>query len=357
MRPGRAVDARRLARLVEDLEERLHDVDRHGEDDGRILFGADLGEGLQIAQLHRGGNAAEDFRGVDEGLRGLEFGLGVDHLGAAVAFGFGLLGDRPHHVFGELDGPDLDIADLDAPGLGLGVEDALHVGAELLALGQHLVEFVLAEHRAQRGLGEHVGRRQIVLDPDDRAFRVDHVEIEHRVDLHRDIVARDHVLARDFDHFDAQVDADHLLDERQQQHQPRPLDPLETAEREHDRALVFPEDAHRSREQHDEDDRRERQDIEFEGQHGGAPSWLGTAPARPCATGSAARAPGRRSRAAIDEPQLARSGVGAAGSGSTPARAGTRERDARSKDKTSRWITRRRRSCVAADACRAGAPG
>ena len=63
---------------------------------------------------------------------------------------------------------DLDVRDLDAPGVGLLVEDALDVGVELVALGQHLVELVLAEHRAQRGLRELAGRLLEVLDLDDR---------------------------------------------------------------------------------------------------------------------------------------------------------------------------------------------
>ena len=53
---------------------------------------------------------------------------------------------------------DLDVGDLDAPGIGLRVEDLLDVDVELLALGQHLVEVVLAEHRAQRRLRELAGR-------------------------------------------------------------------------------------------------------------------------------------------------------------------------------------------------------
>jgi hypothetical protein len=39
--------------------------------------------------------------------------------------------DGAHHVLGQLNGPDLDVADLDPPGFGLGVEDALDVGAQL----------------------------------------------------------------------------------------------------------------------------------------------------------------------------------------------------------------------------------
>jgi len=65
----------------------------------------------------------------------------------------------------------------------------LDVGAELLAFGQHLVEFVLAEHGAQGRLRQHVRRREIILHLDDRPFGIDDIEIEDSVDLHRDVVA------------------------------------------------------------------------------------------------------------------------------------------------------------------------
>jgi len=108
------------------------------------LFGADLRQRLQVSQLHRGWNARKDLSGVDQGLRGLKLGFRMDDLGAAVAFRLRLLGDGAHHVFGELHGSDFDVGDFDPPGFGLGIEDALDVGAELFALGQHLVELMLS---------------------------------------------------------------------------------------------------------------------------------------------------------------------------------------------------------------------
>ena len=90
----------------------------------------------------------------------------------------------------------------------------LDVEVELLALGQHLVELVLAEHRAQRGLRELARRLQEVLDLDDRLLRIDDAEVHHRVDLDRHVVARDDVLRRHVEHHGAQVDAHHLLDDR-----------------------------------------------------------------------------------------------------------------------------------------------
>ena len=63
-------------------------------------------------------------------------------------------GDGPDHALVDVHVLDLDIGDLDTPGVGLRVEDLLDVAVQLVALGQHLVELVLAEHRAKRGLCE-----------------------------------------------------------------------------------------------------------------------------------------------------------------------------------------------------------
>ena len=110
---------------------------------------------------------------------------------------------------------DLDIGDLDAPGVGLPVEDLLDVAVELVALRQHLVEIVLAEHRAQRHLRELARRLEEIRHLDDRALGIDDAEIEHRVDLHRDVVARDHVLRRHVIDAHPQIDALHQLHERE----------------------------------------------------------------------------------------------------------------------------------------------
>ena len=40
---------------------------------------------------------------------------------------------------------DLDRGDLDAPGIGLPVEDFLDVAVELVSFGQHLVKVMLAK--------------------------------------------------------------------------------------------------------------------------------------------------------------------------------------------------------------------
>src|SRR3546814_9074832 len=71
-------------------------------------------------------------------------------LGAPLALSFRLARYGADHRFVDVDMLDLDIGDLDPPGVGLGVEDLLDVGVELVALGELVVQFVLAEDRTQR---------------------------------------------------------------------------------------------------------------------------------------------------------------------------------------------------------------
>src|SRR5439155_302022 len=90
------------------------DVDRHREDDGRGLVAGDLGERLQVAQLHRLRALREHGGGLQQLFGGLQLAFGVDHLGAALALGLGLARDGTHHRLVQVDVLDLDVGDLDA---------------------------------------------------------------------------------------------------------------------------------------------------------------------------------------------------------------------------------------------------
>src|SRR6185503_15127684 len=120
------------------------------------------------------------------------------------------------------------------------------------ALGQQRVELVLAEHRAQRGLRELARRVEEVHHLDDRFARVDDAEVDHRVHLDRDVVARDHVLRRHVEHHGAQVDAHRLLDSGDDEDDPRSEHALEAAEEEDHRALVLAQDPDRHHREDDE---------------------------------------------------------------------------------------------------------
>ena len=79
-------------------------------------------------------------RRLGELLAGLELALGVDDLGPLLALGLGLAGHRPLHRLRQLDVLDLDDADLDAPRLGLLVDDLLQLLVDLFPLGEQVVQ-------------------------------------------------------------------------------------------------------------------------------------------------------------------------------------------------------------------------
>ena len=91
---------------------------------------------------------------------------------------------------------DLDIGDLDAPALCRVVQDCLDVRIELFALGEHVVQLVLTDYRAQRGLRELTGCLDAILHLNDGFLGVNDAEVNDRVHFHRHVVATDHVLRR-----------------------------------------------------------------------------------------------------------------------------------------------------------------
>src|SRR4029077_19943815 len=243
----------------------MDQFDREREDDGGAALAGDIEQRAEIAQLHRLRHLGQDAGGLDQLLRRLLLAFGIDDLGTALALGLGLAGDGTHHALVEVDALELDIGDLDAPGFGLFVEHVLDAGIELVALGQHLVEVVLAQYPAQRGLGELAGGDEIVPDLDDGALGIDDAEIDDGRDLDRDVVAGNHVLRRHLIDDDAQIDAHHLLDERHQEEKAGSLGSGIAAEREDDAAFVFAQHADRGidENQHqygDDDDGRYKHD-------------------------------------------------------------------------------------------------
>ena len=122
------------------------EVHRERKDDrGRALAG-DVLQPLEVAKLHRFGPLRQDLAGLRQLLGRLQLAFGVDHLGAPHALGLRLLGDRPHHRLVDVDVLELDVSDLDTPGISLLVEDLSDIVVELGAFRQHLVEVVLTEH-------------------------------------------------------------------------------------------------------------------------------------------------------------------------------------------------------------------
>src|SRR6516225_7087268 len=216
----------------------LHHVDWERKHDGRTALAGDVEECGEVAQLHRLGCWRQDAGGFDQLLCGLLFAFRIDDLRASGTFGLRLARDRAHHALVEVDALDLNIGNLNPPSLGLFVEHVLNIGIELVALAQHLVEIVFTQYPTQRGLGELARRRQVVVDLDDGPLGIDDTKVDDGVYLDRHIVARNHILRRYLVDDDAKVDAHHLLHDREQQEEPRPLGPRITPEREHHTTLI-----------------------------------------------------------------------------------------------------------------------
>ncbi|MNS70839.1 hypothetical protein D3C72_1041890 [compost metagenome] len=127
--------------------------------------------------------------GVQQHLGRLFLAFGVDDLGAPFAFGLGLAGDDADHAFIQVDVLDFHVRHLDAPCVGLRIQDLLHVVVQLVALGQHFVQVVLAQDRAQGRLRQFTGGLPEVLYLDHGAFRIDDAKVDDGVHFDRYVVA------------------------------------------------------------------------------------------------------------------------------------------------------------------------
>src|SRR5215207_6716343 len=87
-----------VARRPRPSGERLQQVEREREEDGRVLVHPDLEQRLEVAELERRRVPADDVRGVRELLCRLELAVGVDDLRPPLALGLGLTSDSALHL-------------------------------------------------------------------------------------------------------------------------------------------------------------------------------------------------------------------------------------------------------------------
>src|SRR5829696_4917484 len=118
-----------------------------GQDDGGVLLARDLAHRLKEPELQRL-RALQTIRGLPEALGGLVLALGRYDLGPPLPLALGLARHRPLHLLRDLHVLDLHHADLDAPGVGLLVDDPLELLVYLLAVDEQVVEVLLPEHAA-----------------------------------------------------------------------------------------------------------------------------------------------------------------------------------------------------------------
>src|SRR6266511_2876247 len=163
----------------------------------QTMLRAHLEHRLQEAELQRRRVPAHHVGRVLETFGRLVLALGRDHLRAPLALGLGLAGHGPLHAARDLDVLDLDDRDLHAPGRSGVVDDLLQDRVDLVALGQELVQLVLAEDATERRLRDLRGGDHEVLDLHDRLLGIDDAEVGDGVHADRDVVLRDHLLRRD----------------------------------------------------------------------------------------------------------------------------------------------------------------
>jgi hypothetical protein len=126
------------------------------------------------------------------------------------------------------------------------VDHLLQHLAQVLALGEQLIEVGLAQDAAQRRLRLLARGVEEVLHRDHGLLRVHHPEVHNRVHLDRDVVARDHVLRRHVEHHGAQAHPHHAVDRPGHDDEARALRPRQhLAQPEDDTPLVLVQDLDR----------------------------------------------------------------------------------------------------------------
>jgi hypothetical protein len=118
-----------------------------------------------------------------------------------------------------------DKLDLDAPRLGVLVDDLLELGIELFPLRKELVEVDLPEDAPERGLGKLGGRKEVILDVNDTLEGFYNPEIKDGADFYRDIVPSNNVLRGNLHSDQPEADPDHAVDRGEHQDNPRALGP------------------------------------------------------------------------------------------------------------------------------------
>ena len=101
------------------------------------------------AQMERGGMRAVQLASLGELLRDLDFAFAQNDPRLLLAFRLGHARQRVLQVVGHLDVAQLDRLDLDAPRLGLLVEDDRELLVQLTALREHRRQIVAADDVAQ----------------------------------------------------------------------------------------------------------------------------------------------------------------------------------------------------------------
>src|ERR1017187_3890553 len=243
------------------FQKRAEQIYRQRQERGGVVFAGHFAHGLEIAQLQRNRFLGDQGSGLHHFLGGLKFAFRVHDLRAAFAFGLGLFGHRALHAVRQRDLLHFHARDLDAPRLGLLVNDLLQFLVDDIALREQVVQRRLAEHAAQGRLRDERGRLPEIFHLHHRRVRVHDAKINHRVHRGGHVVARHHFLLGHVNRHHAQIHLHHLVHHRDQKNDARPFRTLQFAEPENNAALVFAQNAdglrqNENHQHHDHDDDR-----------------------------------------------------------------------------------------------------
>ena len=104
------------------------------------------------------------------------------------------------------------------PSVGGLVENSAQLGIDFVAAGQGLFQGHPADDIAQRSRGQLFHSDDVVVDLVDRRLGAGDLEVDHRVDIDREVVLGDHRLRREGDHPLTQIHpGSDPIDERDQQ--------------------------------------------------------------------------------------------------------------------------------------------
>src|SRR4029077_14849834 len=126
---------------------------------------------------------------------------------------------------------------------------------DLVAVGEKFVQFLLAEHGAQRGLSELRGLVDVVGNFDHGFARIDHTQKNDGIHFERNVVPRDDVLRRNFESFLAKRDSHHAVDRGKHQRYTGALGGIQkSAQTEDDTTFVLGQDLDGAEQVEDDDD-------------------------------------------------------------------------------------------------------
>ncbi len=177
---------------------------------GRV--GADFFESLESTNIECAGSSGEKTGSFGNGGSGSFFALGRNNRGAAFTFGFGLFGHSTLHVGWEFDVLEFNIFDIDAPFVGLSVNNFANLGRDFVAFAEDFVEIKITSHITEGGLRKRAGGVSVIGGLKDGFGRVNNTEINNCIDIDGNIVARDDFLFGNVHRCSADIDFGHVVD-------------------------------------------------------------------------------------------------------------------------------------------------